>query len=446
MKTVTCLLLHVFCFGLLPFCILASQSQTHHQDILQCLVSNSPSLSEVTYSPTNASYTPILEYSLVNQRFAKPETPKPLLIVTPKEESQIQTVIHCSKKHDIQMRIRGGGNDYEGLSYVSHVPFVLLDMINLRSIDVDTVAATAMVQSGATAGELYYAISQKSKTLSFTGPTFSSVGLAGFVGHGGYGALRRKYGLAADNIIDARIMDVNGRILDRKSMGEDLFWAIRGGGPASFGVILSWKIKLVSVPETVTIFTIKRTLEQNATDIVYKWQTVAPNLPNDAEVRIKAYPTKKGSNTRSPETVLMSESSTGPRSDTTVVVEFVGSYLGKADTLVSLMQERFPELNMKKEDCSEVSYIQSVLANSIYSPDQPLEVLLQRSTFKIPTKVKSAHVREPISKEGLHGIWEMLLKIENATNVVFTSFGGKLDDYSESSIPYPHRPGVLYMV
>ncbi|KAK1401103.1 BBE domain-containing protein [Heracleum sosnowskyi] len=104
------------------------------------------------------------------------------------------------------------------------------------------------------------------------------------------------------------------------------------------------------------------------------------------------------------------------------------------------MQERFPELNLVKEDCSEVSYIQSVLAFSLYSPEQPIEVLLERSTFKLPTKVKSAHVRQPISKEGLHGIWEMLLKLENATNVVFTSFGGKLDEYSESSVPYPHRP------
>ncbi|WOH14727.1 hypothetical protein DCAR_0934249 [Daucus carota subsp. sativus] len=40
----------------------------------------------------------------------------------------------------------------------------------------------------------------------------------------------------------------------------------------------------------------------------------------------------------------------------------------------------------------------------------------------------------------------MLLKLENATNIVFTSFGGKLNEFSESSTPYPHRPGILYMV
>lgn len=44
-------------------------------------------------------------------------------------------------------------------------------------------------------------------------------------------------------------------------MGEDLFWAIRGGGGASFGVILSWKIKLVSVPPIVTVFAVNRSLE-----------------------------------------------------------------------------------------------------------------------------------------------------------------------------------------
>ena len=43
----------------------------------------------------------------------------------------------------------------------------------------------------------------------------------------------RKYGLSIDHILDAKIVDVKSRILNKESMGEDLFWAIRGGGGAS---------------------------------------------------------------------------------------------------------------------------------------------------------------------------------------------------------------------
>nr|GFD60002.1 reticuline oxidase-like protein [Tanacetum cinerariifolium] len=79
-----------------------------------------------------------------------------------------------------------------------------------------------------------------------------TVAVGGHCSGAGYGNMIRKYGLTVDLIQDAELIDVNGRLLDRKSMGEDLFWAITGGGGASFGVVLSFTFKLVQVPPQVT--------------------------------------------------------------------------------------------------------------------------------------------------------------------------------------------------
>ncbi|VFQ71595.1 unnamed protein product [Cuscuta campestris] len=150
--------------------------------------------------------------------------------VTSREESEVQLVIRCAKEHDIQVRIRGGGHDYEGLSYTTDFgnPFLTLDLFNMRNVTVYSVEKTAWVGAGSTIGELYYKISEKSPTLGFPAGSCPTVGVGGHFSGGGYGVMLRKYGLAVDQIIDAPLVDAHGRILDRKLMVEDLFWAIRG--------------------------------------------------------------------------------------------------------------------------------------------------------------------------------------------------------------------------
>ncbi|KAG5029170.1 hypothetical protein JHK87_012684 [Glycine soja] len=184
--------------------------------------------------------------------------------------------IICSQRHGLQIRTRSGGHDYEGLSYVAKFPFVLIDLINLREIKVNVENKTAWVQAGATIAP----------TLGLPAGVWPTMGTGGHFSGGGYGFLMHKYGLAADNVIDAHIVDVKGNLLDRKSMGEDRLWAIRGGGGASFGVIVAWNVKLVPVPSTVTVFNVPRTLQQNATEIIHKWQLVANKLGNGIMIRV----------------------------------------------------------------------------------------------------------------------------------------------------------------
>ncbi|MBA0881243.1 hypothetical protein Goshw_005123, partial [Gossypium schwendimanii] len=314
------------------------------EGFLHCLsihFANSTSISKLVYTQRNSSFSSVLKSSAQNFRFTTPSTPTPLFIITPLLPSHIQAAIYCSRIHGLHVRTRSGGHDFEGLSYTTAnyiVPFVVIDLVNLRSVQVDVENATAWVESGATIGELYYGIAQKSRTLAFPAGLFYTVGVGGQFSGGGYGPLFRKYGLAADNVIDARLIDAKGRILDRKSMGEDLFWAIRGGGGGSFGIVLAWKLKLVAVPAIVTVFTVSKTLEQNATKLVHRWQSIAHKFPKELLMSI----------------FISSVKSSEADKKMTIKANFSSMFLGSIDELVPLMEERFPEFGLEEAKMANV--------------------------------------------------------------------------------------------
>ncbi|KAK8595662.1 hypothetical protein V6N12_064176 [Hibiscus sabdariffa] len=398
-----------------------------HQQFLRCLTlksNDSASISQLVYSRNSPSYSSVLESSIQNLRFHTEATPKPLIIVTPTRASHIQAAVQCSKSNGLQIRTRSGGHDFEGLSYVSQAPFVLIDLVNLRSVDIDVENRVAWVQSGATVGELYYRIYEKSKTLAFPAASCHSVGLGGYISGGGYGPFFRKYGLAIDNVIDAHVIDANGRILDRKSMGEDMFWAIRGGAGGNFGIVLDWKLKLVPVPPTVTFFAVKKTLEQKAAQLIHQWQLVAHKLPKDVISVVKI--------------AIVNQ---------TYQVSFTGMFLGKSDELVSLMQTSFPELGLAKQLCLETTWIQGLYRGQF--PNDSLQYLLNRTwAEKEVFKVKSDYVQEPIPESVFQQIWPKFFNEEEGkyANLLLVPYGGIMDEIPDTQTPFPHRAGNLYKI
>ncbi|XP_042028420.1 tetrahydrocannabinolic acid synthase-like [Salvia splendens] len=401
-------------------------SASNVSSFLECLsqeCENYSSITNIIYTPSNPSFETVLDSSIQNSRFASESTPKPQVTITPKNEAQISSVIRCAKKTGLEIRTRSGGHDMEGLSFVSKIPFVIVDLVNLSKVTIEVEEKTAWVEAGATTGIVHYNIAAKSPTLGFPGAIAPTVGVGGHYSGGGYGLIFRKYGLAADNVIDARIVNVNGDILDRESMGEDLFWAIKGGGGASFGVITAWKIKLLDVPETVTVFSINRSVEeQNGVDLWHHWQYVAPQADKDLFVGV----------------IVL-------RVETTVQVNFFSVFLGGADRLVSYMQEIFPELGLVREDCTEMSWIQSTLFSN-QMPIDPLEALLNRTATGVrQLKAKSDYVRNPVPITAIEGMVTMLREPEaNATMYYMVPYGGRMNEISESETPFPHRAGALY--
>ncbi|KAK9756048.1 hypothetical protein RND81_01G069600 [Saponaria officinalis] len=336
--------------------------------------------------------------------------------------THVQATIICAKISNLQVRIRSGGHDYEGMSYVSNVLFVIVDMINLRSIDIDFDETnginlgnqTGWVQAGATLGELYYKIGKTSNTLAFPAGVCLTLGAGGHFSGGGYGPMLRHFGMTIDNIIEAIVVDANGTLLDRGSMGGNLFLGCQWGRGPSFCVIIAWKIKLVRVPDTITVFNVPRSLEQGATDIVLQWLEIATKIDRKLFIRVQPQVQFIGGGSK------------------TVQVSFIGMYLGRATSVISLIESNFPRLGLQPSDCNEMPWVKTHLFWNNLSQTSPIEVL-------------SDYVKDPIPRSGLETIWNNMIEVENVF-VQWNPYGGKMSEISENSTRFPHRKGILFMM
>ena len=88
----------------------------------------------------------------------------------------------------------------------------------------------------------------------------TTVGVAGLIQSGGFGSFSKHFGLAAGGLLEAEIVTADGKIrVANACTNPDLFWALKGGGGGSYGVVSKLTLRVHDLPEFfgVANFTIK---------------------------------------------------------------------------------------------------------------------------------------------------------------------------------------------
>ena len=151
--------------------------------------------------------------------------------------------VNFAREHGLSVAVRGGGHSIAGLSAID----------GGMLIDLAAMHGCSSIRSGGSRMSGRRALGRRRprdpdlRARRRPGGVVSDTGVAGLTLGGGYGWLRRKYGLSCDNLVAAQVVCADGQVRTASAdSNPDLFWAIRGGG-GNFGIVTSFTFRLHEV-------------------------------------------------------------------------------------------------------------------------------------------------------------------------------------------------------
>jgi len=169
---------------------------------------------------------------------------RPAAIVRVANARDVATVVTFARDAGAELAVRSGG--HSGAGHSTTEGGIVIDLRDLKEIDLDVGGRRVWAGAGLTAGEVGAAVTPHGLVVGF-GDT-ASVGIGGITTGGGVGYLVRRDGLTIDNLIGAEVVTADGQVLTVDADNHpDLFWAIRGGG-GNFGVVTKFHYRLNELP------------------------------------------------------------------------------------------------------------------------------------------------------------------------------------------------------
>ena len=203
---------------------------------------------------------------------------RPAVIVRCRSAADVSAAITFAREAGLEISVRGGGHNVAGRAVADDA--VMIDLAEMKAIEVNPTARTVRAEGGVTWGEFNAATAEHG--LAVTGGAVSTTGIAGLTLGGGLGWLMARYGLAADNLLAVELVTADGAVAEVTEQSDpDLFWALRGGG-GNFGVATALTYRLHPL-RMVTGGLIAHPIDA-AGDLLRFYRDAVANAPDELEV------------------------------------------------------------------------------------------------------------------------------------------------------------------
>ena len=201
---------------------------------------------------------------------------QPDVVASCSTTDDVVAAIKRAREEDLRVAVRGGGHSIAGLSAIDGG--MLIDLGPMNGVEVDAERRIARVGGGAIWSEVDNATQPHG--LAVPGGVVSDTGVAGLTLGGGYGWVRRKYGLSSDSLLAAEVVTADGEVLTASAdENPDLYWALRGGG-GNFGVVTTFTFQLREVGPEVAFAATFYPLE-DAAEVMRAWRSYVEDAPNE---------------------------------------------------------------------------------------------------------------------------------------------------------------------
>lgn len=179
--------------------------------------------------------------------------------VAAQDTADIIAAVNFGRENNLRLVIKGGGHSYLG---TSNAPDSLLiwtramDDIRLHDAFVAQGCAGQQAPQPAVtvgAGTVWMHAYDEVTTRGgryVQGGGCATVGVAGLVLGGGFGSYSKNYGTAAASLLEAEIVTADGIAqIANACTNADLFWALKGGGGGTFGVVTRLTLRTHELPQ-----------------------------------------------------------------------------------------------------------------------------------------------------------------------------------------------------